>query len=366
MKKTGIGIIGCGTISGIYMRTMAQFRHLARVACADKLAERAAAQAQQFNIPKAVSVEELLADDSVDIVVNLTVPLAHAEVSRKALAAGKHVYSEKPLAIDRQEGRALLELAAHKGLRIGCAPDTFLGAGLQTCRKLIDEGAIGEPVACHAFMLCHGHESWHPAPEFYYQRGGGPMRDMGPYYLTALIFLLGPVAAVSGSAHTTFAERIITSAPKAGTVIPVEVPTHLVGLLEFSSGIPGVLVTSFDVWTSTLPRIEIYGTEGTLLVPDPNTFGGPVKLWRRQTREWEEAPLSFPYETNSRGLGVAEMAAALASGVPHRASADLAFHVIDIMDAVEDAARARRQVRIESTCARPEPLPAGFLKALTS
>ncbi len=357
MKTTGVGVVGCGAISGIYLRTMTRFRHLEVRACADLVPERAAARCREFGVPKHTDLRGLLADDSIDIVVNLTVPLAHADVTLACLEAGKHVYSEKPLAVSREQGRALVEASDRARRRIGCAPDTFLGAGLQTCRSLIDRGAIGDPVGCHAFMLCRGHESWHPSPEFYYQVGGGPMLDMGPYYLTALVTLLGPIARVCGLARATFPTRLITSQPKAGTTIPVEVPTHTIGVLEFASGASGVLVTSFDVWASTLPRIEIYGTDGTLLVPDPNTFGGPVRMWRKEKKQWEEVPLCFPYEANSRGLGVAEMACALAAGRPHRASREMAWHVLDVMTAIEEASTARRTIEMETSCERPAPLP---------
>ncbi|MGI6706597.1 MAG: Gfo/Idh/MocA family protein [Clostridia bacterium] len=364
MKKVKVGIIGCGNISGIYLQNCSQtFEILDLVACADLIPERAQAKAEEYQI-KAMSVEELLADPEIEIVVNLTIPKAHAEVCTAALEAGKHVHVEKPLAISREDGQKLLELAKAKGLRIGAAPDTFLGAGIQTCRKLIDDGWIGEPIAATAFMTNHGHESWHPDPEFYYKVGGGPMFDMGPYYLTALIALMGPVKRVTGSARITFPERTITSAPKYGTKITVDVPTHVAGVMDFANGAIGTIITSFDVWSAQLPRIEIYGTEGTISVPDPNTFGGPVYVRRAGASEWSEIPLTHGYAENSRGIGVADMAYAIRSGRPHRANGGLAYHVLDIMHGFHDASDSGSHYELASTCEQPAPLPLNLPKGL--
>jgi predicted dehydrogenase len=357
MKKVKVGIIGCGNISGIYLKNCSQtFEIIDLVACADLIPERAQAKAEEYNI-KAMSVEELLADPEIEIVLNLTIPKAHAEVCTAALEAGKNVHVEKPLAITREDGQKLLELAKAKGLRIGAAPDTFLGGGIQTCRKLIADGWIGEPVAATAFMTCHGHESWHPDPEFYYKVGGGPMFDMGPYYLTALIALMGPVKRVTGSTRITFPERTITSAPKYGTKITVDVPTHVAGVMDFANGAIGTIITSFDVWSAQLPRIEIYGTEGTLSVPDPNTFGGPVYVRRAGADGWSEIPLTHGYAENSRGIGVADMAYAIRSGRPHRANGEMAYHVLDIMHGFHDASDSGRHYELASTCQQPAPLP---------
>jgi predicted dehydrogenase len=361
LEKVNVGVIGCGKISGIYLQSQKVFEILNIAACADLVAERARSKAEEYGIPKACRPEELLADPDIQIVVNLTIPGAHAEVNMAALSAGKHVYVEKPLGINREEGRRVLEAAAAKKLRVGGAPDTFLGAGLQTCRKLIDEGAIGEPVAATAFMLSRGHESWHPDPEFYYKVGGGPMFDMGPYYLTALVHLLGPVRRVTASARITFPERTITSEPKYGQVIKVDVPTHVAGVLDFAGGAVGTIVTSFDVWGGNVPRIEIYGTAGTLSVPDPNTFGGPVRLRPSgKNAEWQDIPLAFNYDKNSRGLGVADMAHAIQSGRPHRASGELTYHVLDIMVALHEASELDRHIYLTSSCRRPEPFPVGM------
>ncbi|MGH2532900.1 MAG: Gfo/Idh/MocA family protein [Thermomicrobiales bacterium] len=355
MQPVKIGIIGCGVISEIYLQNLTRMPGVTVAACADLMLERAQARAAQFGVPRACTVEDLLSDPAIELVVNLTIPVAHFDVALAAIAAGKSVYNEKPLTIELTDGKRLLEEAERRGVRVGCAPDTFLGAGLQTCRKLIDDGAIGTPVAATAMMLSHGHESWHPDPAFYYQRGAGPLFDMGPYYLTALVALLGPVRRVTGSARASFAERTITSKPKAGQTIHVEVPTHVAAVLDFASGAVGTLVTSFDVWTSA-STIEIYGSEGTVGAPDPNTFGGPVHLRRPGAKEWEEMPLTHAHAENSRGLGPADLAAAPREDRPHRASGDLAYHVLEIMHAVHEASATGRHVELLSTLNRPAPL----------
>jgi predicted dehydrogenase len=359
IKKAKIGIVGCGNISSVYFKAGKWLEILDIVACADLIPERARARATEFDIPRAYTVQKLLADPEIEIVVNLTIPIAHAEVGLAALEASKSVYNEKPLAITREDGCKMLELANSKRLLVGGAPDTFMGAGLQTCRKLIDDGVIGEPIAATAFMMGHGHESWHPDPEFYYKAGGGPMFDMGPYYLTALVSLMGPVQRVTGSTRITFPERTIASQPKQGTTIKVDVPTHVAGVMDFANGAIGTIVTSFDVWSHRLPNIEIYGTEGSLGVPDPNGFGGPVLLRRAGEKEWNEVPLTHIYAEQSRGLGVADMAYALRSGRPHRASGQLAYHVLDIMHAFHDASHEGKHIELNSGH-RPAPLPVGL------
>ena len=361
-SKVKIGIVGCGTISKIYLQVARTFDILDVAACADILPERATARAAEFGVPKALSVEDLLTDPEIEIVVNLTIPRAHGEVGLAAIEAGKSVYNEKPLAVDRESARRMLALAASKGTLVGGAPDTFLGGGLQTCRKLIDDGAIGEPIGAVAFMTNHGHERWHPDPDFYYQPGAGPMFDMGPYYLTGLVSLIGPIRRVTGSARITFPERTITSEPKHGTRITVNVPTHVAGVIDFAGGAVGTILTSFDVWAANLPRIEIYGSEGSLSVPDPNTFGGPVRLWQPSKNEWTDVPLTHGYTQNSRSLGVADMAYALRAGRPHRASGELTYHVLDVMHAFHDASRTGQHVELASTCDRPAPLPVGLVE----
>jgi predicted dehydrogenase len=355
-RRVKIGLVGCGNISSAYLKNMPNFDILDVAACADLLPERAQARAAEFNIPCACSVEEMLADPEIEIVVNLTIPKAHYQVALAALKAGKCAYTEKPMALTREQGQELLQTAKAKGLLLGGAPDTFFGASHQTCRKLIDDGWIGAPVAATAFMLGHGPEGWHPDPAFYYEVGGGPMFDMGPYYLTALVNLMGPVQRVTGSARITFPERTITSQPKYGTVVKVETPTHVAGVLDFASGAVATIITSFDVWGANLPRIEIYGSEGSLSVPDPNNFVGPIMIRRAESKEWAPVPDSHNY-TKNRGIGVADMAYALRSGRPNRASGELTYHVLDIMHAVHDASRMGKHVQLNSTCQRPAALP---------
>jgi len=350
-----IGIVGCGNISNIYLEAGKKFDVLDIVAVADLDLARAQAKAEEHGIPKAVYVDELLADPEIQIVVNLTVPGAHYDVCKATLESGKHTYVEKPLSLTRAQGRDLLETAAAKGLRVGGAPDTFMGAALQTCRKLIDDGAIGQPVAATAFMLGRGVETWHPNPEFFFKTGGGPMFDMGPYYLTALISLLGPLKRVTGSAQMSFPERLITSQPLSGQTIIVETPTHIAGVMDFASGAVGTIITSFDVWAHNLPPIEVHGSEGSLSVPDPNMFDGTVKLYR--DGKWEEVSLTHGYAENSRGIGVADMAYAIQEGRPHRASGELTFHVLDAMHGFLDASQSGKHYLMESAGVRPEALP---------
>lgn len=356
MDPVRVGVIGCGNISGIYLKNLTASPFVEVVGCADIEMERAYARSHEFGVA-ACTVEELLADPAIELVVNLTVPNAHAEVALAAIRAGKSVYNEKPLAVDTSDAARLLIEAEQRGLRVGCAPDTFLGAGLQTCRKLIDEGWIGEPVAAVAFMTSAGPERWHPNPDFFYQTGGGPLFDMGPYYLTALVSMLGPIARVTGAARATFPARTITSAPRFGESIDVETPTHVSGLLEFGTGVIGTMIMSFDVWGANLPHLEIYGSEGSLSLPDPNRFDGPVRVRRAGSSDWHEMPLTHAYVANSRGLGVVDMAIALRQGDKHRAHGALGYHVLEVMHAVLRAAEAREHVVIESTCERPKPLP---------
>ena len=357
VSKMHVGVIGCGKISSIYLQAPRTFDILDIIACSDLDMERARAQADRYAIPNALTVGELLAQPEIELVINLTIPQAHFEVGMGVIEAGKSLYTEKPLALNREQGRQLLEAARRQGVQVGGAPDTFLGAGLQTCRQLLDEGAIGTPVAANAFMMNHGAEHWHPDPDFFYQPGAGPLFDMGPYYLTALVTLLGPIRRVTGSAKTTFAERTVTSEAKYGTKISVNTPTHIAGVLDFASGATGVLVTSFDVWGHKLPFIEIYGTEGTLILPDPNTFNGLVRLRRAGEIEWQEMPLTHPYTTNSRGLGTADMAYGLRANLPYRANGKLTYHILDTMQSIMEASTEGRHIELTSTCERPAPLP---------
>jgi predicted dehydrogenase len=359
MDKVGIGFIGCGNISEAYLKAAAKFPLLDIRGVADLKPEAAQARAAQFGL-KARSIDELLRDPTIEIVVNLTIPAAHVEVGLMALQAGKHVHSEKPLALTTSQARSLLEAAEKRGLRVGCAPDTFLGGSHQTCRKLIDEGAIGQPVAGTAFFMCPGHERWHPNPGFYYAQGGGPMLDMGPYYITALVNLIGPVARVSGSTSRVRSERVISSEPLKGTKIDVEVATHIAGTMEFVSGAIVSIATSFDVPKHRHTPIELYGTEASLIVPDPNYFGGSIQI-ALPGQDWVDRPSGHAYgDGNYRSIGVADMAHAIRTHRPHRASGELALHVLEVMEAFETSSRLGRHVSIETRPERPQMLPTAF------
>ncbi|ACB76383.1 Gfo/Idh/MocA family protein [Opitutus terrae] len=358
-RPVSVGLIGCGKISDAYFSGTQAYSMLKIVACADLDQARAEAKAREHGV-RACSVEQLLRDPQIELVINLTIPVAHAEVNTAALQAGKHVYAEKPFALDSTAGASVLALARERALLVGCAPDTFLGGGLQTARKAIDDGAIGRPVSAMAFMLSRGHETWHPSPQFYYQKGGGPMFDMGPYYLTALINFLGPVARVCGSTQSAFTERLITSQPLAGTKIPVETPTHVAGVLEFVNGGSATIVTSFDTWPYPLPRLLVFGTEGTLEAPDPNRFDGAVRIRDAKSDEFREFAPTHTVE-RGRGSGAADMACSiLRRERSHRASGALAQHVLEIMEAFEKSSRTGRHVKIKSRCERPAALPVGL------
>ena len=351
-----VGIIGVGNISPAYIKGCRAFDILDLVACADIDLDKARTVAAENNIPVACSVDELLADPTIDIVINLTIPAVHAEVSLKALNAGKHIDSEKPWATSLSDGKAIIDTAAAKGLRVGCAPDTFLFGQHQTARKLIDEGAIGDPVAAVGFMLGHGPEGWHPNPDFFYAPGGGPMFDMGPYYVTCLVALLGPAVRVSGAARASFPTRTTSK----GRTLPVNVPTHYTGTVEFASGALATLITSFDVWGHRLPQMEIYGSVGSIAIPDPNGYDPrTVKLFVPGQHDWEVMPVSHR-EDWARGIGLADMAYGIRDGRPHRASGALAYHVLEIMHAFSTAYESGTYVTLQSTVDRPDALPVGL------
>lgn len=344
-----IGLVGCGNISGIYLENLTNvFSNTSFYACADLNAEKAKNAAEKYNIPNIMTFEQMLECNDIDIILNLTTPNGHYALSKQALLKGKHVYIEKPLALTYAQGKELIEIAKEKGLYIGCAPDTFLGAGIQTCSQLIKDGQIGKPIAASAFMMCHGHESWHPDPEFYYDIGGGPLFDMGPYYITALVRLLGRAKSVMAYGAKSFAERTITSEPKNGQKIKVKVDTHIAGLIHFESGAIATLVMSFDVWKHSMPNIEIYGTAGSIRVPDPNTFGRQVLLATSENREYQEIPLITPYCENSRGLGLSETVLALEENRANNASGALALHVLEIMESIVKSAEQGELIALES------------------
>lgn len=379
-RKIGIGIIGCGTISEVYIKNIVEhYKNLNLIACADLYIEKAQQAAEKFKIPRACTVEGLLAMEEIEIVLNLTIPAAHYQVNKQILNAGKHLYCEKPLTLDFEEAEEIIKLAKEKNRMAVSAPDTFLGAGAQTCRKLLDEGTIGKACGFTANMTCAGHELWHPAPGFYYKAGGGPMFDMGPYYLTTLVTLLGPIKKVACFTTSGRSERNIL-----GTMEKAEVPTHYSGIVEFACGVVGNINMSFDVWDSSLPCLEIYGTKGSMSVPDPNTFGGQVTLYDGEKLEQIVAQESNPHPAkiiammthkgeckkeqellfaadadprgNMRGLGVSDMAQALLDGRESRLSSEISLHVVEALNAFEQSAKTNMVYEMKTTCERPAPM----------
>lgn len=353
-RPARVGIVGCGNVTDLYLPGVAPFESIELAACTDVDIDRAAALAARGGFP-AVPLDALLADPAIDLVLVLTPPGAHAAVSRAAIAAGKHVYSEKPLATSREDARAILDEAAAAGVRIGAAPDTFLGGGLQTARALIDSGAIGEPLAASAAFAHLGPERWHPNPGIFYATGGGPLLDLGPYYVTALVGLLGPVTAVSAVGRGVGSDRTIRTGPLVGQTVTSQVPTSAFGTLAFESGAVGGLTASFDVAGSLAPFLEIHGTAGSLSLGDPNTFDGEVRYRPAGAEAWEDVPLRFDGSVG-RGIGLADMIDAIRAGLPHRASGELAFHVLDVLLALEEATTSEHVERIASRCDRPAPL----------
>jgi predicted dehydrogenase len=350
-----VGVVGIGQISRAYLAMLDRLPQVQVTLLADLIPARAESGLRHAPAARAVPVAELFESGEVDLVLNLTIPAAHAEVDLAALAAGKHVYGEKPLALSLDQGREVLARAG--SLRVGCAPDTVLGTGTQTARQAIAAGLIGTPIAANAVFTTAGHEFWHPDPEFYYRPGGGPLFDMGPYYLSALIHMLGPAQRVTGASSRLRPTRVIGSGDRAGTRFDVEVDTHVTGVLEHSGGVLTTITTSFDVAASTQPRIEIHGTEGSLASPDPNTFGGQVLVWPAGANEWSPVPTSAGYENASRGTGVADLAESLTADRPHRASAELALHVLDVMQTLLESARAGQTLPVSTSCPVPDAVP---------
>ena len=372
MTALGVGIIGCGTISGIYMQNMGRFPGLRLVACADICDDAAKLAATKHGVA-ARSIEALLKSPDIDIVVNLTVPAAHFGVSSAALAAHKHVFSEKPLCADCDHGRTLVAEAERRGLKLGCAPDTFLGAGGRLAREIVNSGRIGKVLSGTCFLMSHGMENWHPDPEFYFKPGGGPILDMAPYYLAALINLIGPVTSVQAGASMGFAERVVTAeGPRRGQAIKVETPTTVMALVHFVGGADVMFTMSWDVWKHGHPPIELYGTEGSLRVPDPNFFGGIVEYTERGgewiginsssrpfgSPNWRAPswPAAVPDRANYRCLGVAELASAITHGAVHRSSGALASHALDVMHAILRAGEKGGLIVVGSSVERPAVL----------
>lgn len=369
---TKVGIIGCGLISDAYFSGAKKYRAIEIIACADVFPERARAKEELYGA-KAMSVKELLSHPEVEIVVNLTPPKYHTEIDLAVLESGKHVYSEKPFGVNMDDARKVMECAAQKGLRIGCAPDTFLGSSMQTARKAIDDNWIGRPLSGTAIVAGRGPEKWGNAP-FFYDEGAGPMLDLGPYYCTALVNLLGPARSVTavtakGFDYRTFADKVVepyNAKYHPYDKYPVNVNTHQTGIIEFQNGAIITMVASFDVYRNNHNPIEIYGSEGSMIVPDPNKFTGEVKVYRREwpnvyeSPSWMVIPAAFGNADPSRSIGAADMAAALKNNRPHRCSGELACHVLEIMLAFDKSSALGGKVMLETSCRRPEPLPMGL------
>lgn len=360
MPPLRIGIVGAGNISGIYLKNLGLFPSTEVVAVADLDVARAREVADGAGIANAMSTDELLAHPDVDLVLNLTIPAVHGQIARRAIEAGKHVYNEKPLAIDWDEAKGLMDLAESKGLKVGCAPDTFLSAGQQRVRNAIDAGRVGTPVHVQGFMLSGGPESWHPSPEFFYKKGAGPLMDMGPYYLTAYVNLFGPIKSVTSATRATWNERTIGSEPMKGQKIAVEIPTTLIAAIEFHSGVIGQLTVTFDAH-GDFPNITVFGSEGILGVPDPNNFDGPTTL--KANGETETLDNALPFAQNSRGIGVADLAASITEGRPNRASGALALHVLEAMIGIFESGATGRRVELTTKPERPAPLGEGEFAA---
>ncbi|CDQ19101.1 Predicted dehydrogenase [Halobacillus karajensis] len=348
MEPFKVGIVGCGNISDIYFKNSISYAAFDIVACADIDINRAKRKAELYHIPLALSVDELLDRPDIDLIINLTPPQSHADIIIESLLHDKHVYSEKPLAVSLDDGHKIINLAEERNLHVGAAPDTFLGAGIQTCLDVMQQGMIGTPVAGSAYMMKLGPERWHADPEFFYQEGGGPLFDMGPYYLTTLIQLLGPIRSVMAKAKIHPSERRIMKGPKEGNVIDVKTPTHYSGVLEFAKGPIVSMTMSFDVPATDMPFIEIYGSEGTLKVPDPNTFGGPVLVKKKGEEKWEEVQLTYPHTENSRGLGVVHMVDSIQKQTPFEADGQQALHVLEVMHAFHESSASGKQVLLLS------------------
>ena len=373
-RQLGVGVIGCGNISAAYMRLAPMFRGMEMRACADLDRAAAEVRAKEFGL-RSQSVDELLSSPDIDIVVNLTIPAAHYVVSNAALDAGKHVYSEKPFVLSVREGKTLAQKAARKNLRVGSAPDTFLGGAHQHARHLIDSGAIGKVTSGTAFVMNHGMEHWHPNPDFFFKPGAGPVLDIGPYYITNLVQLIGPIKRVVALSSTPAKTRTISSEPRKGAKIAVETPTTLQSLLEFENGAAIMFGSSWDVWNHGHANMELYGEKGTLYVPDPNFFGGQVRLTKdavpvKRMRKFDH-PFYRPNQKHSSGMlanyrasGLSDMAIAILNDRPHRCSLELALHVVDVMTAILRSAETGKFVAMTTRCERPEPLTIREARAL--
>jgi predicted dehydrogenase len=355
-KPLGVGIVGVGNISAQYLASIPKLSNLNLIGLTDLDTERAEKIANQHGT-RAFRDNEIFSDPEVDVILNLTLPQSHASVNMQALQNGKHVYVEKPFALSVRESLPVITLAQQKGLRIGCAPDTFLGTGIQTSKYLLDSGAIGSVFGASAFWSAPGHERWHPSPQFYYLDGAGPLFDMGPYYLTALVFLLGPITSVIGNATRSDRKRKIHTGELADTPIAVEVDTHVSAILNHASGAQSTIMVSFEIWGSRLPTIEIYGTRGTITAPDPNQFSEPTLIYTEDAPEWKEVEPLAGFMGAGRGFGLSEMVSAIGANRPHRASGQLGAHVLEVMEAILSSSKSDVRVNIQSTVDSIEVVP---------
>ena len=351
-----VGIIGCGNIFQHYLKNASKFAHIKILACASVDVAEAKATASEFGL-RAMSVDEITEDREIGLIINLTPPQFHAEVSMRVLNAGKHVYSEKPIAISLEEAKQILDLAAKKNLRVGCAPDTILGDSHQACRKIIDSGLIGQVISGTAFMMTRGPESWHPNPFFFYQHGGGPMLDIGPFYISALVNFLGPVRSVFAHVNNSIPERVAGAEPHVGKKIPIEVPTSYSGVVEFQNNSTINCNINWETLKHSHPPIELYGPQGSVIMPDPNQFGGQVKVFQSDGKDWEDHVMAERYPFSCRLVGVADMVYSIDNGIPHACSGELAYHVLEVMLAFEASSKLKQAVSIQSTCVRPHLLP---------
>jgi len=361
MKKINVGIVGCGNICDIYLKNLTSlFKNVNVVSLSNRTMNKAEVKAKEYGIAKVQTFDEMISDDSIDLIVNLTTPSSHYELNRRALSKGKNVYCEKPLSLTFEESKDLLKVAEDNNVLLGAAPDTFLGASYRTARKLIDDGEIGEITSAYSFDVCHGHENWHPSPAFFYEIGGGPMYDRGPYNIAALIDLIGPADYVAGMTGKAFENRVVTSDPLKGSTVPVKIPTHVNALIHFANGALCTMSTSFDVWESQLPFTEIHGTKGSLLLPIPIDFGGEVFIKKENDESHRKVETGTLYQENSRGLGVSDMARCILEGGTFRCDARTAVHAIEIMEKIHLSSDDRAFKMLESTCNRPEPLQEGL------
>lgn len=358
MKKYKVGMIGAGAIAGQYLENAKAVYsdYFEIVAVADIFAEKAKERAEKYDVPSFGTPDIVYNNPEIDLVINLTVPMAHEEVTVKALECGKHVYTEKPLACSREGMLHIMEVSKKTGKRVGCAPDSFMSAPAQTAKKALDEDWIGAPIGINAICAMRGNEYWRPDADFFYQKGAGPMMDMAPYYLNMFISLIGPIDSVQTMSRITWPERTIKVNPRRGEKISVEVPTYVSTALKFESGVIATFVNSFDIWKTQQPFIEIYGEKGTMVIPDPNRYKGDVLIRRFNDTEWRALPQFVEYAAYGRGIGIVDMIRSIAAGVPHKTNLDIAYHATDVILTMDEAGEAKRELKVNSTAQKPDGL----------